>query len=102
MVNDPYRILGVTPEAADDDSIRRAYLEGLRAHPPERDPAGFQRLREAYDKLSTHKRRVAHALFDVDMPDVAAVTARALAPGKPRRPSAATLRAALRDGLKPG
>lgn len=100
-MNDPYHILGLAPETADDDSIRHAYLEGLRGHPPERDPAGFQRLRDAYDKLSTHKRRVAHTLFDVDMPDVAAVTARALAPGKPRRPSAATLRAALRDALQP-
>lgn len=100
-MNDPYRILGVTPENADDDSIRQAYLDGLRAHPPESDPEGFQRLRDAYDKLSSHKHRVAHALFDVDIPDAAAIGAHALAPGKPRRPDAATLHAALRDGLKP-
>lgn len=100
-MSDPYRILGVAPEAADDDSIRRAYLDGLRLHPPERDPAGFQRLRDAYDKISSHQRRLAHALFDAEKPDVAELSARALAPNECGRPDAATLRAALSDGLKP-
>jgi len=34
----------ITPEA-----IRRAYLRQVRAHPPERDPEGFRRVREAYE-----------------------------------------------------
>jgi len=29
--------------------VRRAYLRGVKAHPPERDPEGFARLREAFD-----------------------------------------------------
>lgn len=100
-MSDPYRILGIESEAADDDTIRRAYLEGLRIHSPERDPAGFQRLRDAYEQISSHRRRVAHALFDAEKPDVAELTERALTPGTPRRPSVDTVRAALADGLKP-
>jgi|AntDeeMetageno50_2_1112565.scaffolds.fasta_scaffold08402_2 curved DNA-binding protein CbpA len=100
-MSDPYRILGIAAQAADDDSIRRAYLEGLRAHPPERDPAGFQRLRDAYEQISSYRRRLAHELFHAEKPDAASLGAHALAPGAPRRPSVDTVRAALAGGLKP-
>ena len=33
----------------DDKVARRAYLRAVKAHPPERDPEGFRRVREAYD-----------------------------------------------------
>jgi hypothetical protein len=33
------------------DAIKRAYLRAVKAHPPERDPDGFRRVREAYDFL---------------------------------------------------
>ena len=42
--------LGVTRDASEED-IRRAYLRRVKAHPPERDPEGFQRAREAYELL---------------------------------------------------
>ena len=35
--------------AVTQDAIRRAYLRQVRAHPPERDPEGFRRVREAYE-----------------------------------------------------
>jgi hypothetical protein len=31
------------------DRVRRSYMRKLRLHPPERDPDGFRRLREAYE-----------------------------------------------------
>lgn len=31
--------------------LKRAYFARLREHPPHSDPTGFQRLREAYDRL---------------------------------------------------
>lgn len=42
--------LGLTPPTS-EEAIRRAYLKGVRAHPPERDPEGFRRVREAYELL---------------------------------------------------
>jgi|GEM_PF-6842401 len=43
-------ILGV--ERGDERAkIRRAYMKAVRAHPPERDPEGFQRVRAAYELL---------------------------------------------------
>jgi hypothetical protein len=31
--------------------VKRAYFARLREHPPHSDPTGFQRLREAYERL---------------------------------------------------
>ena len=31
------------------DQVRRTYMRKLREHPPERDPEGFKKLREAYE-----------------------------------------------------
>jgi hypothetical protein len=33
------------------EALKRIYLQKVRAHPPERDPHGFQRVREAYELL---------------------------------------------------
>lgn len=98
-MRDPYRILGLAPEGADDDRIRAAYLDGLRRHPPERDPAGFQRLRGAYEQIRSHRRRLMHELFHHEVPTVDDIAARLLEPGAPRRPSADDIRRALAAGL---
>ena len=45
-----HEILG-TDDDTSVDAIRRAYLRAVKAHPPERDPDGFQRVREAYELL---------------------------------------------------
>jgi len=42
-----FGLLGLT-EDADERSIKRAYAQRLRGTRPDEDPAGFQRLREAY------------------------------------------------------
>ncbi|MDA3920039.1 MAG: J domain-containing protein [Salinisphaera sp.] len=99
-MSDPYKILDMTPEAADDDTVRRAYLDGLRTHSPERDPAGFQRLRDAYEQIASHRRRIAHALFHAETPNTTDLAVQLLAPGTPRRPSVDAVRAALAAGLK--
>src|SRR5688500_4310687 len=38
-------------EGAPAEAVRRAYLRATRAHPPEREPEEFARVRAAYDLL---------------------------------------------------
>ncbi len=59
-LHDAFAELGLdaTADAAD---VRAAYLRLLRTRSPERDPAGFQRLRAAYEHLKTPNARVAFA-----------------------------------------
>ena len=59
---DPYRELGVGTDA-DDASIRNAYLTAIRACPPERDAARFERIRSAFEAISDARKRRSHALF---------------------------------------
>jgi len=51
-----YRILG-TNSNADDELIKKRYLEKVRAFPPEKDPEEFKRIREAYDTLKDPFKR---------------------------------------------
>lgn len=53
---DPYSVLGLAREASAID-IKKAYFTRVREFPPERDPAGFQRIRAAYDALRTPAAR---------------------------------------------
>ncbi|MDP2659676.1 MAG: DnaJ domain-containing protein [Dehalococcoidia bacterium] len=59
-----YVALGIDPDATGDE-IRRAYLEKVREHPPERDPEGFKRVREAYEHLRSPRKRAELALLDL-------------------------------------
>jgi hypothetical protein len=73
-MTDPYRILGVLPDA-DDAAIRAAYLAAIRACPPERDAARFERVRTAFEAVGTARARLAHTLFDTTVPSPADVLA---------------------------
>ena len=66
FATDPYAVLGVDREASEVD-LRQAYLEGVRGYPPERDPEGFKRVRQAYERLVTPDAR-ASALAEVPEP----------------------------------
>jgi curved DNA-binding protein CbpA len=59
---DPFAVLGVE-ETADDETVRAAYLQALRASPPDRDPEGFRRIRAAYEALRDAESRLALRLF---------------------------------------
>ena len=54
---DPAAILGV-PAQADAVTLRAAYLEKVRQYPPDRCPAEFEHVRDAYAILSDPRRRV--------------------------------------------
>jgi len=50
-IADPYEILGVAPNASSAE-LEKAYRDLIRRHPPERDPAGFQKISAAFRLLT--------------------------------------------------
>jgi curved DNA-binding protein CbpA len=65
---DPFRTLGVPPDA-DDDAIRRRYLELAREFTPEQHPERFAAVRAAYEKVKDIDARVKYRLFDAGRDD---------------------------------
>ena len=61
----PAEVLEV-PSTATADEIRSAYLRKVAAHPPDRDPEEFERVRDAYEILRDPVRRVEDELLAVD------------------------------------
>jgi curved DNA-binding protein CbpA len=62
-MSDPYEVLGL-PGDADDETIRRRYLELVRQFPPERAPDRFASIRQAYEALRDLNTRLRHRLFE--------------------------------------
>jgi len=58
----PFAVLGLE-ETAGDEAVRAAYLAAIRTSPPDRDPEGFRRIRDAYEALRDTERRLALRLF---------------------------------------
>jgi curved DNA-binding protein CbpA len=54
--SDPYATLGLT-RAASAAEVKQAYFALVRAHPPEREPEAFKRIRAAYEQLRDPQRR---------------------------------------------
>jgi preprotein translocase subunit Sec63 len=54
-------ILGVAANAGEEE-IRAAYLSKVKEFPPDRSPAEFEKIRDAYDTLRDPRRR-ARAMF---------------------------------------
>jgi hypothetical protein len=67
LSENPLRVLGVELPVS-DDAVREVYVEMVRRHPPERDPAAFQRIRQAYEQLRTVTDRLRWALLHVESP----------------------------------
>jgi len=62
---DPREILGVPPDAG-DEQIREAYLRKVKENPPDRAPAAFERIRDAYEVLRDPRRRALHMFLSAD------------------------------------
>lgn len=58
----PFTILDIE-EHADDEAVRAAYVRAIRQSPPDRDPDGFRRIREAYEAIRDTEKRLAFRLF---------------------------------------
>ena len=65
MPDDPRQVLGVGPEA-NDEEIRAAYLQKVKEFPPDRSPVEFEQVRDAYEKLRDPRQRARAMLLSID------------------------------------
>jgi len=63
----PFELLEIA-EDSDDAAVKKSYLMMVKRFPPERFPAEFQRIREAYETIRTEKDRLKFSLFDTTCP----------------------------------
>ena len=61
----PHNILGVLQDAKEEE-IRAAYLNKIKEYPPEKSPAEFERIRDAYTILNDARYRTRMMLQAVD------------------------------------
>lgn len=62
-MDDPHIVLGL-PADAEDEAIRRRYLELVRQYSPEHHPERFAAIRAAYERLRDRNARVRYRLFE--------------------------------------
>jgi len=100
---DPFTLLGV-PASATDDHIKAAYLEKVKAHPPEREPERFQAIRTAYEAIRSREARLRYRLFEQHAPDIDDLVADTLSGTTRQRPDLAIFQKVLKEtlGLKSG
>jgi curved DNA-binding protein CbpA len=65
LKEDPRSILEVGLEASGEE-IRAAYLRKIKEFPPDRHPAEFERVRDAYEILRDPRSRTRALLFSGD------------------------------------
>jgi hypothetical protein len=65
MKDDPWKVLEVEPNAG-DEAIRDAYLRKVKGNPPDRSPAAFERIRDAYEILGDPRQRAVRMLLEAD------------------------------------
>ena len=97
-MKNPFDVLDV-PVTADDETIKKAYLQKVREYPPEREPERFQLIRTAFETIKTRQDRLSYRLFHQETPDVEGLVAQALRTGTGKRPSEKQLMQVLIDSL---
>ena len=94
-MRDPYQVLGLPPDA-DDEAIRRRYLELVRQHSPEHHPEKFAAVRAAYERLRDKDARVRYRLFEAGRKETVEALVEEIACRSRRRVSLPTLLSLLR------
>ena len=56
LQKDPYKILGISKESSLND-IKKAYFTLIKEYSPEKNPEAFKKIRQAYDRLRSEKRK---------------------------------------------
>jgi curved DNA-binding protein CbpA len=69
---DANQILGVAADAGEEE-IRAAYLSKVKEFPPDRAPAEFEKIRDAYETMRDPRRR-ARAMFSAGQPSARLVS----------------------------
>ena len=95
----PYELLGITP-TADDKTIRNAYLELIKAYPPDREPERVKEIANAYESIKDEKKRLEFYLFNKDISIKSPFEALSLhirRAGKRKPPTFDTLKELLRN-----
>jgi curved DNA-binding protein CbpA len=62
-MSDPFKILGLAADA-DDEAIRRRYLELVKQFTPEKNPEKFSDIRQAYESLRDQNARLHYQIFE--------------------------------------
>ena len=66
MINDPYKVLGVSPDASDDE-IKRAYRQLAKKYHPDRNPGDayaakkMQEVNAAYEQIKNPEKAQPHS-----------------------------------------
>jgi curved DNA-binding protein CbpA len=82
--DDPHGVLGVALDA-DDETIRRRYLELVRQFSPEHHPDKFAAIRAAYERLRDLNTRLRHRLFEAGKSENVDAIVEEIACRSPRR-----------------
>jgi curved DNA-binding protein CbpA len=94
-MDDPHIVLGVAADA-DDETIRRRYLELVRQYSPEHHPDKFAAVRAAYERLRDRNARVRYRLFEAGRKEtIEAIVEEIACRSSRRRVSLKTLLSAL-------
>ena len=64
-MNDPYRVLDLTPDAGENE-IRQRYLELVRAFPPDQAPSGLPPFTRPTRRCATRQTRLKEQLFSFE------------------------------------
>ncbi len=80
-MSDPFLTLGIDPDA-DDAAVEAAYRSAIKRNPPDREPAAFRAVREAYERVRTQRDRIAYRLFETEPPQPLDLLRRAEAHGR--------------------
>ena len=67
-MQDPWSVLKLDPNS-DEATIRKRYLELVRDNPPDRNPARFQQIHDAYELARDPLKRLNASLFLEEIKD---------------------------------